>query len=320
MNPHPMERVLYNLHQRICSIVLQRTNGKQRRHLERTLFCMFIVCVCLTLVAHVSFVHRDVITADGKPLQSIPLRCFENIDGFSPVSDITHIGVAKEAGARSFVRGLDADSCSKETITVIYSYSTVEGYLYMESNATKKLELDVQYVVVGSSDESCFGSPLLQRLISLIAGYDIVAMNWVLGGFNSTGFIRNGRTMNVRSLSRFQLREGTPWTRFYHQLVLKGTAILKTSFLFFVVTTLVSFTLKETQERMLGFTQQLQLLVRDGHSVSHLVTKHLVESLVFVPIMVGMIFFLIEIYDGDKVIAFIVLSIVWLGEVFSVVR
>ena len=47
---------------------------------------------------------------------------------------------------------------------------------------------------------------------------------------------------------------------------------------------------------------------------------HVVENLVFVPIMVGMIFFLIEFYNGDKIAAFMVLSIVWVCEAFSVVR
>jgi hypothetical protein len=109
----------------------------------------------------------------------------------------------------------------------------------------------------------------------------------------------------------------SPW---YQQLSSKLSVVLKTSFLFFITTTLVSFTLRETQERMLGFTQQLQAHVRSRRPVVNIVTVHIAESLVFVPIMVGMIFFLIEFYRGDKFLAFMVLSIVWLCEVFSVIR
>ncbi|KAL7568112.1 hypothetical protein ACA910_019510 [Epithemia clementina (nom. ined.)] len=99
----------------------------------------------------------------------------------------------------------------------------------------------------------------------------------------------------------------------------KLSMVLKTCFLYFITTTLVSFTLRETQERMLDFTQQLQFQVRHRRPIVPLVTRHLVDNLVFVPIMVGMIFFLIEFYNGDKILAFWVLTLVWFVEVFSVV-
>jgi hypothetical protein len=70
---------------------------------------------------------------------------------------------------------------------------------------------------------------------------------------------------------------------------------------------------------MYSFTHALQSHVRSNQPVAHLVTKHLVENLVFVPLMIGMIFFLIEFYRGDKFLAFMVLSLVWVFEVFSVV-
>lgn len=109
--------------------------------------------------------------------------------------------------------------------------------------------------------------------------------------------------------------------QYYQQSLLsKLTVVFKTTFLFFVTTTLVSFTLRETQSRMLEFTQQLQQHVQSHQSVSRLVTMHLTENVVFVPGLVGMIFFLIEFYRGDKLLAFLVVSLVWLCEVFSVIR
>jgi hypothetical protein len=120
--------------------------------------------------------------------------------------------------------------------------------------------------------------------------------------------------------SRYHHFFSSPWYNGYQQLSSKLAVVLKTSFLFFITTTLVSFTLRETQERMLGFTQQLQAHVRSRRPVVNIVTVHIAESLVFVPIMVGMIFFLIEFYRGDKFLAFMVLTIVWLCEVFSVIR
>ena len=103
-----------------------------------------------------------------------------------------------------------------------------------------------------------------------------------------------------------------------HFVAFKVGVVLTTIFLFFTTTTLVSFTLRETQERMLKFTFMLQ------HHISHripyaaLVFTHVVETLVFVPIMVGILFFLFEFFS-DQLLAFMVLSVVWLCEVFSVV-
>jgi hypothetical protein len=98
------------------------------------------------------------------------------------------------------------------------------------------------------------------------------------------------------------------------------TILLQTSFLFFITTTLVSFTLRETQEHMLEFTHQLSRLVSSRQPLQGLVTTHVLHNLIFVPIMVGMMFFLIEFYKGDKFLAFLVMTIVWICEVFSVIR
>lgn len=80
----------------------------------------------------------------------------------------------------------------------------------------------------------------------------------------------------------------------------------------------MSFTLRETQERMLKFTYLLQHHVRNRMPYAPLVLTHVVESLVFVPIMVGVLFFLFEFFS-DQLLAFMVLSVVWLCEVYSVI-
>jgi hypothetical protein len=103
-------------------------------------------------------------------------------------------------------------------------------------------------------------------------------------------------------------------------LLSKFTVVLKTSFLFFITTTLVSFTLRETQQRMLAFTLALREHVRSQQPLALLIIRHIIENLVFCPIMVGIMFFLIEFYRGDKFLAFMVLSLVWVREVFSVIR
>jgi hypothetical protein len=116
-----------------------------------------------------------------------------------------------------------------------------------------------------------------------------------------------------------RLEENSQSHTYRHPLLFKAGVILTSVFLFFITTTLVSFTLRETQDRMLQFTFQLQAYVRANQPLGQLIGTHVIENLVFVPIMVGMIFFLIEFYGGDKFLAFLVLSIVWVSEVFSIV-
>ena len=94
--------------------------------------------------------------------------------------------------------------------------------------------------------------------------------------------------------------------------------ILTALFLFFVTTPLVNFTLRETQERMLKFTILLHHHVRHQQSYFALIAAHMVDSLVYIPIMVGMVFFLFQFFD-DQLLAFIVLSVVWICEVYSAI-
>jgi hypothetical protein len=76
---------------------------------------------------------------------------------------------------------------------------------------------------------------------------------------------------------------------------------------------------------MLYLTSPLHTHTHTQYNISHhipyltLVLTHLTESLVFVPMMVGLLFFLIEFFL-DQLLAFLVLSLVWGAEVYSIVR
>jgi hypothetical protein len=240
-----------------------------------------------------------------------------------------------------------------------YSYSRVKGFLYIDVADYARHNITLQYVGVSRSDTNCFGEPFLQRIVFSVVGPEVVMRNWLvaLRSGSRAGYLYNPRTDSLIDVARsFPVRlpeslvssasssdaliSNTPqhhnqqedetnhrqhsWFQSssysVHQIIAKLTVVLKTSFLYFITTTLVSFTLRETQERMLDFTHQLHSLVRSGRPVVGLVTTHLIENLVFCPVMVGIIFFLIEFYKGDKILAFTVLSVVWLCEVFSVVR
>lgn len=77
--------------------------------------------------------------------------------------------------------------------------------------------------------------------------------------------------------------------------------VLSILFLFIVTTTLVSYTLRETQQRMLKFTYLLQYHVAHQLPIVSLVATHVLESLIFVPIIMGMYFFLFEFFSDQLV-------------------
>lgn len=57
--------------------------------------------------------------------------------------------------------------------------------------------------------------------------------------------------------------------------------------MYFVLTTLVAFTLRESQLKMLKFTMLLHVHVQHQRSIYQLVTSHITETLIFVPVIVG---------------------------------
>jgi hypothetical protein len=69
---------------------------------------------------------------------------------------------------------------------------------------------------------------------------------------------------------------------------------------------------------MLKFTYLLQHCIRHRLPYARLVVMHVVSLFMFVPIMIGVLLFLSEFF-GDHMLAFGLLSTVWLGEVYSVI-
>ena len=202
-----------------------------------------------------------------------------------------------------------------------FSHSHTKGFLLLPERERRKHNVVTQYVGVSLTDTNCFGEPFLQRIVQLV-GTDTVLMNWMVRLPSQPGYLYHPKSQTL-----IELPSSVNTTTHHHShnnnttnvLIWKCGVVLTSIFLFFITTTLTSFTLHETQQRMLEFTIQLQRHVREERYLGKLIFLHLMENLVFCPIMVGMMFFLIEFYRGDKVLAFLVLSWVWIVEVFSVV-
>jgi hypothetical protein len=180
------------------------------------------------------------------------------------------------------------------------------------------------YIAGGSDSSSSSTKPRFvyhwkaKKLIDLdIFDKDHYAFSSRSGGDDEAAATTTTSKSIHATLSKLQKH---PLYRLLRFLTFRLSVLLSSLFIFFLTTSLVSFTLQETQDRMLEFTLQLKDRVRNRLPLAGLIVRHVLENLVFVPIMVGMIFFLIEFYGGDKFLAFSVLSMVWLCEVFSAIR
>lgn len=286
---------------------------------------------------------------------ALPARCLRNIPDFQDKFDVLQVAVGDEDLKQSHAYFVNNDSnpydgasdgteqtCRglKDAFEPDYSYSKAKGLLLLPPTMQEKHNVLVQRVVVSRHDHSCFGEDFLQSLLFRIVGPNTVELNWLLALNDGVGYIlpNGGQIIDLSRYASdyyFLLPKAWDTARTVEQetgddgdrtqqrrgrsfIVFKLSVLGASTFLYFVTTTLVAFTLKETQDRMLFFTFHLQQRIRQGVPIGHLIAHHVIENLVFVPIMLGTIFFLIEFYGGDKFLAFIVLTLVWCAEVFSV--
>ncbi|GAV61133.1 Membralin domain-containing protein [Cephalotus follicularis] len=196
-----------------------------------------------------------------------------------------------------------------------YLYTKEKGYLLLPEGAKSRHNIHTVNISI-SARHSCLGNRWQQRLINRVVGYDTILMNSLLSS-PGQGYLYNFQTKEFYNLSYAQEPPEGP-AKFGDYLVTKCGVLMMSLFVFFTTTMSVSFTLRETQTRMLKFTVQLQHHARHRLPTFQLIFVHAIESLVFVPIMIGILFFLFEFYD-DQLLAFMVLILVWLCELFTLI-
>ncbi|XP_042402391.1 membralin-like protein At1g60995 [Zingiber officinale] len=196
-----------------------------------------------------------------------------------------------------------------------YLYTTEKGYFLLPEVAKSHHNIQTVNITI-SAQSSCFGNRWQQLLINVFVGYDTILMNTLLSS-PGHGYLYNYQTKEFYDLSYGQEASNGP-TRFGEYFVTKCGVLIMSLFVFFTITMSVSFTLRETQSRMLRFTVQLQHHARNHLPTFQLIFVHVIESLVFVPIMIGILFFLFEFYD-DQLLAILVLTLVWLCELFTMI-
>ena len=310
-----MERFLYNVHARVSTWVLRKTSSRVRSLLEQVILVLTLCGFALLFISHIAFVYRGTsprLLANA----SVANQCLAK---FLPLSaNLTNVVLAPEGQLATSVFTLGSDECISDEI--LLSYSETKGFLLLGQDVVRQHGVSTQHIAISPTDPACFGEPFLQSISPTLLGKDTIMLNWFLP--LETGYVYNPRnnqiihldtTKTLHHLTLFEL------SYTFQQIWVKVGVVITSIFLFFITTTLVSFTLRTTQERMLEFTLQLQAHVRQERPLGLLITTHVLENLVFVPIMLGMMFFLIEFYGGDSLLAFLVMSVVWVAEVFSVV-
>ncbi|KAF4353662.1 hypothetical protein G4B88_020113 [Cannabis sativa] len=202
-----------------------------------------------------------------------------------------------------------------KTFEPTYLYTMEKGYFLLPDDAKSQHNIHTVNISI-SARHPCFGNRWQQLLINRFVGYDTILMNSLLSS-PGQGYLYIFQSKEIYNLSYAQEPPEGP-ARFGDYLVTKCGVLMMSLFVFFTTTMSVSFTLRETQTRMLKFTVQLQHHARHRLPTFQLIFVHVIESLVFVPIMIGILFFLFEFYD-DQLLAFVVLILVWLSELFTLI-
>ncbi|XP_073316831.1 membralin-like protein At1g60995 [Primulina huaijiensis] len=196
-----------------------------------------------------------------------------------------------------------------------YLYTMEKGYFFLPEEARSKHNIRTINISI-SAHHSCFGNRWQQLLINRLVGYDTILINSLLNS-PGEGYLYNYQTKEFYNLT-YAHEQPESSAKFGDYIVTKCGVLMMSLFVFFTTTMSVSFTLRETQTRMLKFTVQLQHHARHRLPTFQLIFVHVIESLVFVPIMIGILFFLFEFYD-DQLLAFMVLILVWICELFTLI-
>ncbi len=343
-----MEQVFFRLHVRFVRAFCSAFTPSARIGLERlSLFNAFIsLAVLVTL--HFLFV------APNHHINCLS-TAFDQIDvGQLKSFDVFEIRLTPHAQSEICSDGTNLNTCSFASTASTNTSSSSQAHIHMPLNAyyfslekgflmlppSKRLQYNISSVNININEVECFGSASGAWIMRNIVGEETAVMNWFLSVFNRQGYVSNsyskeifnlniaprpivssssGQALgNSPSISTSTRNGGEDRVSFIEQTLKKIGIVCTTVFIFFSTTTLVSFTLRETQQRMLKFTFFLQDRISRRVPYGNLVFTHVIESVVFVPIIVGAHFFLVEFFSG-QLIAFFVLSIVWISEVYSVI-
>jgi Tumour-associated protein len=194
-------------------------------------------------------------------------------------------------------------------------YFTLDRSLLNISPQTRFAYNITAHNITIATDHACFGSPFLNYIVHNFVGYDTIFINELRRLFGE-GFLKNQLTRDIFpcSLDQSYIQRSSIGQMF----IFKAELLSTVCFLFFAITALVSFTLRQTQVRMLQFTAQLRHNIRTRTPFGWLIIRHILESLAFVPGAVGILFFLFEFFN-DQLLGVCILLLAWISELYTAI-
>eukprot|EP00644_Phytophthora_capsici_P018088 jgi/Phyca11/547573/estExt2_Genewise1Plus.C_PHYCAscaffold_250296 len=315
-----MEEVNFRLYVRLACWIQRLLSIKTRERIEKLLLLMAAHLLVLLFVLHNSFI------SDGSRVSCfeqfpLTLKISGNLEGDR--LQLLRIQILPDAEQADW--GLSTGPVNSYLMGTLFIYASQKSLLalleYPEA-LQPDVMMDTLYLPM---DSQCFKLrwfnelPLWRWIRDRVIGYDTIVENQLLKHVGVKGVLMREDNCAVVDMTYGVFNPASQrkvyWFKF---LVLKIKTLHVILFLFLVLTALVAFVLMETQKRVLLFAtlfynrQQLRI------PVTNLISTFLSQLLVFVPVLLGILFFLFELYK-DHLLAIGVMTIMWVGESFSVV-
>ncbi|TMW64589.1 hypothetical protein Poli38472_011469 [Pythium oligandrum] len=323
-----LERSYFRLYVHMMRYVQQISSQKMLHYFEVGVFVVALHLVGLLAVLHLSFVSAEGTNACLSSLIPPHIRPdgvhLMRLQIVPDAACVLH-GIEPLTGACSQGRSFSPPIAS-------YMFASERGYLSFftkpppaTSSPLLRLE-NILTVQISRSDAACFGlrwedvfGPLVTEVIEYVVGYDTIMMNHMRKWRAvETGAILNEATSVVYEMDHGFATRPRPNATWIERIAFKVHVLYLCVSLFFVCIALLSFVMKETQLRCLRLTDVVvNRLPVSNDDVTTLVISYFMQSLVLVPVVLGMLFFLLEVYR-DHVLAFGVLIILSYGEAFSI--
>ncbi|KAG7397781.1 hypothetical protein PHYBOEH_000235 [Phytophthora boehmeriae] len=330
-----IEEVYFRLHVQLVQWFQRLLSRKNRERLELVLFVAGSHLILLCFLLHSSFISPQ--GQVGCLGQFLP----PSTGLYSPQDDqlrLLRVQVLPDAQAANW--GFSTGSLGPNStlnlleneIGVLSTPDSALSFVYAPKKSllallehSDVLQTDVQLdTLYLPRNSQCFKMrwlddlPLWTLLRERVIGYDTILLNQLLNHYGARGYFYREDTRVVVDMSYGVFNPTSAAKSWLRLVALKFKILYTILFLFFVITALVTFVLMETQKRMITFTALFQNRRQLQIPFSNLVMTYFAQSLMFVPVLVGMLYFLFELYK-DQFLAFGVMTVMWVGESFSVV-
>lgn len=317
-----MEQVFFRVHLRCLSTICSHLSPKSRRLVEYTVAGVALFFTALLMYLHFAYISPG-----------FSHKCIANSINYHNLmkNDIIQIKIVGSSGLPlrdAMINSMTIwnEDASRSSVLASYRYSNEKDFLTLSQRHLVRLNVSLGSVEINVDASPCF--PVRWAIKNLV-GFDAIMINffeYAVAEFATLNERKIWALGHVQVVGSNQITDLVPpkWLQpqnkdysLYNDLFYKVGCVICACGLFFTLSTFVCFTLRETQARMLRFTLMLQHHVQHDIPIFQLVFTHLIESLVFVPIMIGILFFLFEFFV-NKGLAFCVMSLVWIAECYSV--